>query len=177
MPKITRPVKFLNPLPYSRVNKRRVDSRCVCRRPPNFKGIISMNEDQTKEKLTKIYNELIEALKSNEDKFSQLMLNLDLTSGKFCHDNDKTIHLFLLSLYCNVFWHYYGDKEGQKGEKLKFIPFNLCRNYIVFTYDEKHTLKLLEKLIYFFNTDACNIQPITNSIMNDLQQMKINISA
>lgn len=141
-----------------------------------FNGIINADKIRTNQKLSKIYKDLMNELKlNNEDKFSQLMINLDIMNGKFCDDNDKTIELFLISLYCNVFWHYYGRKKGQKKQKLEFKPFDKCNDYTVFTYDEKYTLKLLEKLIYFFNTDACNIQEVTHDIMKDLKKMNINI--
>lgn len=146
-----------------------MSTKGITKRNIQFKGMI----DPTKKKeLIQIYKDLIKELKTkdNNDKFIRLILNLDL------NNNDKTIELFLISLYCNVFYHYYGQKKGQLGEKIEFTPFNNCKKYVVFTFYNKYTEKLLEKLVYYFNTDANNIQSVTGKIMQDLRKMDIRIT-
>lgn len=146
-----------------------MNTKGITKRNIQFKGMI---DPMKKKELIQIYTELIEELKRNDnnDKFIQLIVNLD----RF--NNNKTIELFLISLYCNVFYHYYGRKKGQLREKIKFTPFNNCKKYVVFTFYNKYTEKLLEKLVYYFNTDATNIQSVTGEIMQDLRKMDIRIT-
>jgi hypothetical protein len=87
--------------------------------------------------------------------------------------NNKLKTLFLISLFCNVFYHIYGTKKGQLGKKLQFNPLIRCKNYTIFTYDNQKTDILLTNLATFFNTDTTNLLPITGLILQDLNNMKV----
>ena len=118
------------------------------------------------------YKKLLKHFPSNDDlsiKFTVLLNNLDLKLK-----NPLKIY-FLISLYCNVFYHYFGNRKGQLNYKLNFNPLIKCNKFKVFTYDEDKTEKLLERIVTYFNTDSQTILPITNLILQDLNNIKVNI--
>lgn len=87
--------------------------------------------------------------------------------------DNKLKTLFLISLFCNVFYHIYGKRTGQLRTKLEFTPRIKCKNYTIFTYDNDKTDILLTDLTTFFNTDADNLLPITGLILEDLNNMRV----
>lgn len=126
----------------------------------------------TKYKLSKLYGNLLNSLDLNDDlnlKFYKLVNNID------SHIDNKTKTLFLISLYCNVFYHVYGKNKGQLSKPLNFKPNIRCHDFKIFTFDKKKTIRLLNLLTVYFNTDAINILPITGKIIEDLNSMKIYI--
>lgn len=87
--------------------------------------------------------------------------------------NDKLKTLFLISLFCNVFYHIYGKRSGQLGQILNFKQVIKCKDYTVFAYNDEKTDILLTNLSTFFNTDASNLIPITGLILQDLNNMRV----
>lgn len=121
-------------------------------------------------KLKKLYNEFLNSIDledPTEHKFYKLVQYVDINL-----DNKFKV-LFLISLFCNVFYHIYGDRKDQLGKPLDFEPKIRCKKFTIFTYDNDKTDQLLKNLITFFNTDATNILPITGLILQDLNLMDI----
>lgn len=125
-----------------------------------------------KYKLTKMYKSLLDSLDLKDKlnlKFYKLVSDVD------ARVNNKIKTLFLISLYCNVFYHVYGKNKSQLSKPLSFKPTIRCSDFKVFTFDKQKTIILLKLLITYFNTDAINILPITGKIIEDLNSMKIYI--
>ena len=123
-----------------------------------------------KDKLRNIYAKFLESLDPDNPlsfKMLKLVHNIDINI------NNKIKTLFLISLFCNVFYHIYGKNRGQLKKKLNFSPKIRCNNYNIFAYDNNKTDKLLKDLVTFFNTDANNLLPITGLILQDLNNMKV----
>lgn len=123
-----------------------------------------------KKQLIKLYYNFINSLDltdPTEYKMYKLATEVDI------HVDNKLKTLFLISLFCNVFYHIYGTRKGQLGKPLTFTPTIRCNTYTIFTYDNNKTDILLKNLITFFNTDAINILPITGLILKDLNNMKV----
>lgn len=125
-------------------------------------------------KLNKYYYSLKNQLKKsgNNGKFVNLLSTLDK------NENDKFKLLFLISLYCNVFYHYYGKRQNQLGLDLVFSPSVKCNNFQIMTYDDKFTDDLLSNLATFFNTDAIitpELATLSGKILYDLHHMKFVI--
>jgi hypothetical protein len=121
-------------------------------------------------KLRKLYNEFLDSIDledPTENKFYKLVQHVDINI-----DNKFKV-LFLISLFCNVFYHIYGDRKDQLGKTLDFEPKIRCKNFTIFTYDNDKTDQLLKNLVTFFNTDATNILPITGLILQDLNIMDV----
>lgn len=126
-----------------------------------------MNE---KQELIKLYNNFIRSLDlTDPTEYKMYKLATEVDSQV----DNKLKTLFLISLFCNVFYHIYGTRKGQLGKKLNFTPIIRCKNYTIFTYDNDKTNALLENLTTFFNTDATNLLPITGLILQDLNNMKV----
>jgi len=123
-----------------------------------------------KRKLIKLYDDFISSLDLTD--ISQYKLYKLATEVDNKIDN-KLKTLFLISLFCNVFYHIYGTRKGQLKKKLEFTPVIRCKNYTIFTYDDDKTDILLKDLTTFFNTDATNLLPITGLILQDLNNMKV----
>lgn len=123
-----------------------------------------------KRKLIKLYNDFIRSLDLT-DPTQYRMYNLATEVDSKIDNKLKT--LFLISLFCNVFYHIYGTRKGQLGKKLEFTPVIRCKEYTIFTYDNDKTDILLKNLATFFNTDATNILPITGLILQDLNNMEV----
>lgn len=123
-----------------------------------------------KTKLKKMYNDFIRSMDLtdiNRYKMYKLAIEID-------HKVDNKLKsLFLISLFCNVFYYIYGTRSGQLGKKLEFTPKIKCQNYTVFTYNNDKTDALLKDLTIFFNTDATNLLPITSLILQDLNNMEV----
>ena len=121
-------------------------------------------------KLRKLYNNFTRSLDlTDPSQYKMYKLAIEVDS-KF---DNKLKTLFLISLFCNVFYHIYGTRPGQLGKKLEFNPKIKCQNYTVFTYNNDKTDALLKDLTTFFNTDATNLLPITGLILQDLNNMKV----
>lgn len=123
-----------------------------------------------KEEQEKFYNDFLTSLDLSDpvlEKFYKLVLNVDTKI------NNTSKSLFLISLFCNVFYHIYGNRKNQLNRKINFNPKIRCRNFVIFTYDEQKTALLLETLVHYFNTDANNLLKITGLILYDLNEMKI----
>lgn len=121
-------------------------------------------------KLRKLYNEFLDSIDledPTEHKFYKLVQHVDINI-----DNKFKV-LFLISLFCNVFYHIYGDRKDQLGKTLDFEPKIRCKNFTIFTYNNDKTDQLLKNLVTFFNTDATNILPITGLILQDLNIMNV----
>lgn len=125
-----------------------------------------------KRKLIKLYDDFISSLDLTD--ISQYKLYKLATEVDNKIDN-KLKTLFLISLFCNVFYHIYGTRKGQLKKKLDFTPVIRCKNYTIFTYDNDKTDILLKDLTTFFNTDATNLLPITGLILQDLNNMEVYI--
>lgn len=126
-----------------------------------------MNE---KQELMKLYNNFIRSLDlTDPTEYKMYKLATEVDSQV----DNKLKTLFLISLFCNVFYHIYGTRKGQLGKKLNFTPIIRCKNYTIFTYDNDKTNALLKNLTTFFNTDATNLLPITGLILQDLNNMKV----
>ena len=126
-----------------------------------------MNE---KQELIKLYNNFIRSLDlTDPTEYKMYKLATEVDSQV----DNKLKTLFLISLFCNVFYHIYGTRKGQLGKKLNFTPIIRCKNYTIFTYDNDKTNALLKNLTTFFNTDATNLLPITGLILQDLNNMKV----
>jgi len=123
-----------------------------------------------KRKLIKLYDDFISSLDLTD--ISQYKLYKLATEVDNKIDN-KLKTLFLISLFCNVFYHIYGTRKGQLKKKLEFTPVIRCKNYTIFTYDDDKTDILLKDLTTFFNTDATNLLPITGLILQDLNNMEV----
>lgn len=135
----------------------------------NF-NIVKYELMSEKKKLIKLYEDFIRSLDLidlNHYKMYKLATEVD---SKI---DNKLKTLFLISLFCNVFYHIYGDRKGQLGKKLEFTPSIRCKNYTIFTYDNDKTDILLKDLVTFFNTDATNLLPITGLILQDLNNMEV----
>lgn len=129
-----------------------------------------------KSKQLKLYNEFLKNLDLDSsdpmlNKFYKLVVDVDTNI------DNKSKTLFLISLFCNVYYHFYGNRANQLNKKKNFKPKIRCDNFVIFTYDEEKTMLLLDKLVHYFNTDACNLLPITGLILDDLNNMKIYISS
>lgn len=123
-----------------------------------------------KKKLIKLYDDFIRSLDlTDPTDYKMYKLATEVDSNL----NSKLKTLFLISLFCNVFYHIYGKRKGQLGKKLNFIPKIHCTNYTIFTYDSDKINILLKNLTTFFNTDATNILPITGLILQDLNNMEV----
>ena len=120
--------------------------------------------------LKKLYGKFLDSL-DLDDKYSRKMYKLAVEVDSRVNDKIKT--LFLISLYCNVFHHYYGDRKGQWGKKLEWKPTIRCHKYTIFTYKSKKTDALLKHLVTFFNTDATYLLPITGLIIKDLNNLEV----
>lgn len=121
-------------------------------------------------KQLKLYNEFLTSLDLNDSmskKFYDLVMTVDRSI------NNKNNVLFLISLFCNVYYHIYGNRNNQLNRTINFKPKIRCDNFVIFTYDKKKTMLLLDKLVHYFNTDATNLLPITGLILDDLNNMKI----
>ena len=79
--------------------------------------------------------------------------------------NNKLKTLFLIALFCNVFYHIYGSRKGQLRKQLNFTQVIRCNQYTIFSYDNDKTDILLKDLVTFFNTDSVNILPISGLIL------------
>lgn len=135
----------------------------------NF-NIVKYELMSEKKKLIKLYEDFIRSLDLidlNHYKMYKLATEVD---SKI---DNKLKTLFLISLFCNVFYHIYGDRKGQLGKKLEFTPSIRCKHYTIFTYDNDKTDILLKDLVTFFNTDATNLLPITGLILQDLNNMEV----
>tara|TARA_E500000178_G_C16953435_1_gene722439 strand:- start:698 stop:1087 length:390 start_codon:yes stop_codon:yes gene_type:complete len=121
-------------------------------------------------KLVNLYNDFISSLDLTEPSQYKMFKLATEIDHKI---NNKLKTLFLISLFCNVFYHIYGTRKGQLGQKLNFNPRIKCKNYTIFTYDNDKTDILLTRLTTFFNTDAINLLPITSLILQDLNNMKV----
>lgn len=125
-----------------------------------------------KKKLIELYDDFILSLDLTD--LSQYKMYKLATEVDNKLDN-KLKTLFLISLFCNVFYHIYGSRKGQLNKKLEFTPIIRCKNYTIFTYDNDKTDILLKDLTTFFNTDATNLLRITGLILQDLNNMKVYI--
>lgn len=123
-----------------------------------------------KKVLLDIYSQFIESL-NLEDPYHYKMYKLTTEIDSKINNKIKT--LFLISLFCNVFYHIYGKRTGQLSKPLNFKPNIRCKDYTIFVYDNEKTDILLKHLVTFFNTDASNILPITGLILTDLNNMKV----
>lgn len=123
-----------------------------------------------KRKLIKLYDNFIRSLDLT-DLSNYKMYKLATEVDSKIDNILKT--LFLISLFCNVFYHIYGTRKGQLRKKLEFTPIIRCRSYTIFTYDNDKTDILLKDLTTFFNTDATNLLPITGLILEDLNNMEV----
>lgn len=123
-----------------------------------------------KAKIIQIYNNFIRSLDLEDPAQSKMYKLATQVDNQL--DNKLKV-LFLISLFCNVFYHIYGTKKGQLGKELTFKPNIRCNNFTIFTYDNEKTDTLLKDLVTFFNTDATNLLPITGLILQDLNKMKV----
>lgn len=126
----------------------------------------------TQKKLDKLYNQFVESLDLNDPDHTKMYQLATVVDKKF---DSKLKVLFLISLYCNVFYKIYGTKTGQLGENLNYSPNISCKNFRVFTYKDPHTVRLLQNLVTYFNTDANYLIPITGLILQDLNNMRIEL--
>jgi hypothetical protein len=122
-------------------------------------------------KINKYYYSLKNHLKKTgyNDKFVKLLTELDKK------EDDKFKLLFLISLYCTVFYHYYGKRNNQLGLDLTFSPSIKCNNFKILAYEGKYTDDLLSTLATFFNTDAIltyELATISGRILHDLHNMR-----
>ena len=122
--------------------------------------------------LKKLYSQFLDSLDLN-DVSQRKMYKLAVIVDSSVDNKIKT--LFLISLFCNVFYHVYGDKTGQLNKKLEFKPKIKCNNFTIFTYNNDKTTKLLSNLVTYFNTDANTLLPITGLILDDLNNMNVYI--
>lgn len=123
-----------------------------------------------KRELIKLYSDFISSLDiTDHTQYKMYKLATEVDSKL----DNKLKTLFLISLFCNVFYHIYGTRTGQLGKKLEFNPVIKCKNYTIFTYYNDKTDILLENLAVFFNTDATNLLQITGLIIQDLNNMKV----
>lgn len=121
-------------------------------------------------KLTHIYKEFLGSIDLHDKffrKFDKLASEVD------SRIDNKLKTLFLISLYCNVFYHIYGNRKKQLKKQLTWKPKIRCNKFTIFTYDSKKTDILLRHLVSYFNTDAINILPITSLIVDDLNNMSV----
>ena len=125
-----------------------------------------------KKKLIKLYDDFIRSLDLTDPTHHKMY---KLATEVDSNIDNKLKTLFLISLFCNVFYHIYGTRTGQLGTKLKFNPMIKCKKYTIFTYDNDKTDILLKDLTTFFNTDATNLLPITGLILQDLNNMEVYI--
>jgi hypothetical protein len=123
-----------------------------------------------KRKLINLYDDFIRSLDLTDDSHYKMYKLATEVDSKI--DNKLKI-LFLISLFCNVFYHIYGTRKEQLGKKLEFNPIIRCKQYTIFTYDNDKTDILLKDLVTFFNTDATNLLPITGLILQDLNNMEV----
>lgn len=121
-------------------------------------------------KLIKLYNDFIRSLDLTDDSHYKMYKLATEVDSKI---DNKLKTLFLISLFCNVFYHIYGTRKGQLRKKLEFKPIIRCKQYTIFTYDNDKTDILLKNLVTFFNTDATNLLPITGLILQDLNNIEV----
>lgn len=125
-------------------------------------------------KQVNLYNEFLSSLDLSDPmsiKFYDLVVKVD----RSINNQNKT--LFLISLFCNVYYYLYGNRKNQLKRRINFKPKIRCGNFVIFTYDKNKTMLLLEKLVHYFNTDASNLLPITGSILDDLNNMDIHTNS
>jgi len=123
-----------------------------------------------KSKIIQIYNKFISSLDLDDPAQSKMYT---LATEIDARVDNKIKVLFLISLFCNVFYHIYGKKQGQLGKQLNFKPNIRCNNFVIFTYYDSKTDVLLKNLVTFFNTDSTNLLPITGLILQDLNNMQV----
>ena len=124
---------------------------------------------QAKEEIIEIFKSL---KKSHLDKKEEEILNI---YSKLDNDKDNYFRfLFFLSLFCSYF-HKIKHKIDIK--KLSNVQNECYKKYNFFILDIDNTHgEILEGIVTYFNTDATNLEPITGKILNDLYNIKVELS-
>ena len=152
------------------------------------KKTIDKNKKQKKQ-LTVLYNpKLTKQQLFNEAKFEVKEIFKDLKENMHDKNLNKLTEildkldkkseyfrlLFIYSLYCSF---YYKFKDKIDVQKLNFLLEECYKkyNFVILDLNEIHH-QILRDLTIFFNTDATNIEPITNEILMDLDNLKIEFT-
>ena len=123
---------------------------------------------EAKQEIKKIYEELKESYftKNEDEKMLKIFIELDKKDHYFRL-------LFLLSMYCTYF-----HKIKHKVNIKKFSDLNQeCfkkHNFVILDINDSHKI-IMENLATFFNTDAINLEPITDKILYDLNQINVQL--